>query len=249
MHLLTPGGWGHSRHLRALRDPDYDHATQKHPVREKHAGDRGWRADEEAGVLRRDYASYEEYKTHQGLKFHEILKLHGGLSNRVVFQYRMTFYRRFRHLVPLLPSRASIMCAGARQGTEVEVLRDLGFENAYGIDLNPGPSNPLVRTGDFMKLQEATGSVDLVYSNCVDHAFDLGQFFAEHARVVKPEGYALYDLAVMAEGSKGAFEAVSWKRTEDLLIRILDHFEHIRLLSRERDWMWVLVQGPRHRQN
>ena len=44
------------------------------------------------------------------------------------------------------------MMAGA------EVLRQLGFRNAYGIDLNPGPENELVRVGDFNRLEETDGS-------------------------------------------------------------------------------------------
>ena len=76
------------------------------------------------------------------------------------------------------------MCCGARQGTEVEVLRDLGFRSAYGIDLNSGPENPYVVPGDFMKLDAEDGSLDLIYSNCLDHAFDLPALAAEHARAI-----------------------------------------------------------------
>ena len=36
------------------------------------------------------------------------------------------------------------------------------FENAYGIDVNPGLDNPFVRFGDFNKLDVPDGSVDFV---------------------------------------------------------------------------------------
>ena len=240
-----PGGYGQYRALRRYRDPSYDHTRDKHPVRAKHAADLGWLPPSGATVLARDYASYEEYTTPQKQKFDEMLKLQGGFSNRTIFEYRRRFYRRFRQLKRLLPPAARILCLGARQGTEVEVLRDLGFRNAHGIDLNPGPDNPLVRAGDFMNLDERDGSVDMIYTNCVDHAFDLEKFFAEHARVLAPGGYALYDLAADQDGARGAFEAVTWARTEDVLIQVLQHFETIVNVKRERDWVWVLVRDKR----
>lgn len=243
LYFLAPGGWGYYRKLRRFRDPSYIHQRDRHVVRVKHNGESGWRVEAEDGVLRRDYASYEEYLIHQRQKFDEMLKLTGGFDNRLIFDFRQRFYRRFRHLTGLIPRSATIVCAGARQGTEVEVLRDLGFSKAYGIDLNPGPDNPLVRQGDFMNMNERSDSVDLLYTNCVDHAFDLDRFFAEHARVIKPTGYALYDLSLVAEDDTGAFEAVSWRRTEDLIFRILKHFDEVVLLSRESAWMWVLVRG------
>ena len=171
----------------------------------------------------------------------------GGFSNWDICEYRLKFYRRFKHLKPLLPKSALILCCGARQGTEVEVLHDLGFRNAYGIDLNPGPDNQIVRPGDFMKLQEEESSLDLLYTNCVDHAFDLDAMIEEHTRVLKPGGFLLYDLGTnMEKGAGGPFEAVAWDRTEDLVIRLLRKFE--KLIQAQRDdhfggaWLWILVQ-------
>jgi len=191
----------------------------------------------------RDYSSYEEYLVHQKQKIDEIMKIQGGFSNQVVSFYRIKFFNRFKHLPRLLPKDAVIVGAGARQGTEVEVLRDLGFVNAYGIDLNPGPENPLVRQGDFMHMEEKTSSIDLIYCNCVDHAFNLEQFFAEHARVIKPNGYALYDLPVNVEDPQGPFESVAFLRVEDVLLLMLSHFEKIIKIESEACWKWVLLQG------
>ena len=104
------------------------------------------------------------------------------------------------------------------------MLRDLGFSNARGIDLNPGPGNPLVSVGDMMKLRAADNSLDLLYSNCIDHAFDLDQMIAEHSRVLKPDGYLLYDIGINMEDGGGPFEAISWDRTEDVVLRLLQAF-------------------------
>jgi methyltransferase family protein len=246
LHLVTPGGFGYIRRLRARRDPSYVHDRDKHEVRHKHHGGGGWKTERQDGLTKRDYASYEEYVTHQKLKLDEMVKMKGGFSNFDIFDYRLKFYARFRWLSKLLPPDAKILCCGARQGTEVDVLRDLGFFNAWGIDLNPGPANPLVTTGDMMRLDLPNESVDLLYTNCVDHAFDLDGMIAEHARVLKPAGYLLYDIGINTEAGGGPFEAISWDRTEDVILRLLKAFRTIIRIERERQWLWVIVQ-EKHR--
>lgn len=243
LHLVTPGGFGYVRKLRAGRDSTYDHDRDKHEVRKKHHGEGGWKESEENGLRKRDYASYEEYVTHQKLKLDEMVKLKGGFSNFDIFDYRLKFYSRFRHLAGLLPADARILCCGARQGTEVEVLRDLGFHNAHGIDLNPGPDNPLVKPGDMMKLDAADATLDLIYTNCVDHAFDLDAMISEHARALKPGGCLLYDIGSNMEEGGGPFEAISWKRTEDVVTRLLNTFAELVHVERDDQWLWVLVRG------
>lgn len=243
LHRLTPGGFGYHRRLQARVDPNYVHERDRHPVRAKHHGAGGWKEADATGLQQRDYADYEEYLTHQKLKLEEMLKMKGGFSNEDVMNFRLNFYRRFRHLPALLPPEARLLCMGARQGTEVEVLRDLGFVHATGIDLNPGPDNPFVKPGDFMKLDFPDSSLDLLYTNCVDHAFDLDAFFAEHARAMKPDGYVLYDLAANMEEGGGAFEAVAWRRTEDIFEKLLRRFKKLIHVERETQWMWVLLQG------
>lgn len=250
MHLLTPGGFGYIRKLRRMQDAAYNHERDKHEVRKKHHGEGGWKSEKDGDVLKRDYATYEEYVTHQKQKLDEMLKMKGGFSNWDICEYRLKFYSRFKHLQGLLPKDAKILCCGARQGTEVEVLHDLGFRNAYGIDLNPGPDNHIVRQGDFMNIDLPEGSLDLLYTNCVDHAFDLEKMMAEHARVLKASGFLLYDMGInMEEGKGGPFEAVSWDRTEDLVVSLLGRFH--KLIRSERDeqfggqWLWVLLQNKK----
>ncbi len=244
-YAVTPGGFGHYRKLRNLRDPGYVHERDKHPLREKHHGQGGWKSGKKEGISTRDYENYEEYLTHQKLKLEELLKTKGGFTNTDILNYRMKFYRRFRHLPGLLPRDSRILCCGARQGTEVEVLRDLGFANAWGIDLNPGEDNPLVKPGDFMHLDTVDDSLDLLYTNCVDHAFDLDAFFREHARAIKPDGFVLYELGANMEGGGGPFEAVAWERTEDVFVKMLGIFGQLIHVERDEEWLWVLMRGKR----
>lgn len=245
LHLLTPGGYGYIRRLRAGRDASYDHERDKHEVRRKHHGAGGWKAKAEGGLRKRDYASYDEYLTHQRLKLEEMIKMKGGFSNFDIFDYRLKFYARFRHLRRWLPPQARILCCGARQGTEVEVLRDLGFREARGIDLNPGPDNPWVEPGDMMRLKNPDNSLDLIYTNCVDHAFDLDAMLAEHARALKPDGLLLYDIGINMEEGGGPFEAIAWERTEDVIARMFGRFRELLRAEREPQWLWVLMRGKK----
>ncbi len=209
LHLVTPGGYGHIRKLQAGRNSDYVHERDKHEVRYKHHGAGGWKDQKEDGILKRDYASYDEYLTHQKLKLDEMVKMKGGFSNFDIFDYRLKFYLRFRHLQKLLPSDAAILCCGARQGTEVDVLRDLGFRNARGIDLIPVRTIHSSRFGDMMKLDYPDNSLDLLYTNCVDHAFDLDKLVEEHAPRAQTRRLPALRYRHQHGRGGGAFEAIS----------------------------------------
>ena len=223
-------------------DQNYVHDLDKHEVRFKHYRGHGWNDINNDKFNYRNYLNYDEYLTHQFQKFDEMIKSKGGFSNRQILSYRLKFYRRFRYLKRFLSKKSKIICAGARQGTEVQVLRDLGYFNSIGIDLNPGPNNKLVNIGDFMKIGEPDSSIDMIYCNSIDHAFDLKCFLSEHSRVIKPEGFVLYDITIK---SGGAFEAVDWQSSESLIGLILKYFKKIVQMDTEGDWQWVLLKGKK----
>jgi len=245
LYRWTPGGYGYYRQLRRYGDPTYDWARDRHPVRLKHRGAQMLGEPSTEGLVKRQYASYEEYAVHQRQKLEEILRSGTGFPNAVVAAHRRRFYQRFRNLIPRLAPDAIIVCLGARQGTEVEVLRELGFRNAYGIDLNPGPGNKLVREGDFHEIDAPDSSVDLVYSNSLDHTFDLDRFFTEHQRVLKPDGFALYDIhKAYQPGEKAPFESTLWTRPEVVVRQTLHHFQTLLMLETAGDWTWLLLHRP-----
>jgi SAM-dependent methyltransferase len=127
----------------------------------------------------------------------------------------------------------------------VDVLRDLGFSNAQGIDLNPGPDNPLVVAGDMMKLDSPDNLLDLIYTNCVDHSFDLDAMITEHARALNPGGYLLYDIAFNDDEGAGVWESIVWEREEDLVAKLIACFRDIVRLEREKGWLWVLMRNKK----
>ena len=84
-----------------------------------------------------------------------------------------------------------------------------------------------------------------MYTNSVDHAFDLDAFLAEQQRVLKPSGYAIYDLPRYS-GSRnpGAFEAIGWKSEEEIVSRLRQSFKTVIRTETEKKWQWILLQGP-----
>jgi predicted O-methyltransferase YrrM len=78
-----------------------------------------------------------------------------------------------------------------------------------GIDLNPGERNRFVVTGDFNHIQFADASVDIVYSNVFDHAFDFGEMMDEIRRVLKPHGVLIAEI-VRGSRDVGGREPSAW---------------------------------------
>lgn len=139
---------------------------------------------------RTTYATYEEYAAHQRSKLDAMIA--DGTGVRLKSDFEM-FRARFQ-TAPLKPN-ASVLCLAARLGAEVEAFISLGHF-AVGIDLNPGPDNIYVVKGDFHALQFADASVDCIYTNSLDHAFDLEKILGQVRRVLKPGGIFLLEAVV-----------------------------------------------------
>lgn len=194
------------------------------------------------GIKSRIYASKEDYKSHQSAKLDLIIGKGHGWKKSEILEYRLKFKSRFKHLKSFLDYNSKCLCLGARQGTEVLVMREIGFKNSIGIDLNPGPNNPLVNSGDFMNLEFPDDSFDFIYSNCLDHALNLDNFFIEQVRVLKANGLFMIDISTSEDA--GHFESQEWERPEYVLIKSLKYFKNIRLLKREKRWLWILISDP-----
>jgi SAM-dependent methyltransferase len=177
----------------------------------------GQQWDAGGALSQRVYPDYETYLTHQRLKL-------DAYRVSSVERHDRHFYaelsgRLERCPVPL--AGRSVLCLAARIGTEVRAFIDRGAF-AVGIDLNPGKDNRWVVVGDFHRLQFADASVDVVYTNSLDHVFELERVIAEVHRVLKPEGTFLVEMGLGTEegGAPGFYEALAWKRVDELIGRI-----------------------------
>jgi len=198
-----------------------------------------------AGLAQRRYEDYDEYLMHQASK---LTRIQHRLDETEA-EDQAEFRRRFE-TCPHLRPRRSILCLGARIGTEVRALHELGHF-AVGIDLNPGEGNRYVLPGDFHAIQFPDGCVDVVYTNCLDHVFDLGRLLGECHRLLGPEGCFITDvLPGFEEGwTPGEYEASHWKSV-DALIAEIENRSPFRLADRRalgahrRDSWFQLVFHP-----
>jgi SAM-dependent methyltransferase len=159
----------------------------------------------------RSYDSYEAYLEHQKAK----LAIHDFANYDT--EFRTALRERLAALDMAWQGR-TVLCLAARIGTEVKAFLDLGAF-AIGIDLNPGKENKYVVQGDFHDLQFAPKSIDIVYTNSLDHAFDVDRIAREVLKVLKPDGILLVE-AVQGQDqgvNPGFFESFCWKNIDELI--------------------------------
>jgi SAM-dependent methyltransferase len=169
-----------------------------------------WDAEGDA-FERRSYKSYEAYLEHQKAK----------LETHEFGKYDTEFRDALRERLSALEidwHGRNVLCLAARIGTEVKAFLDLGA-TAIGIDLNPGPDNPYVVHGDFHDLQFAPESMDVVYTNSLDHAFDIGRIAKEVLKVLKATGVFIVEAAPGRDQgvNPGFFESFFWKNLDELV--------------------------------
>jgi SAM-dependent methyltransferase len=172
------------------------------------------------GSRSRVYGSYEEYKAHQASKLEtmtpEKLKELGE-------HFREALISR---LTQMARPWGAVLCLGARGGAEVEAFQHVGCLAAIGVDLNP--ASPLVMAGDFHDLAFESSTFDTVYTNSLDHAFDLGRVLSEVRRVLRPSGCLIVEATTKALGE---YESFAWESIDGLLTAI--ESRGFRLLVRE----------------
>lgn len=191
-----------------------------------------WRpAGSNQGLEQRQYSSYRQYLEHQGSK----------LKHLELSCYEADFQRilkvRLAGMTLLRPgSRA--LCLGARRGAEVRAFRDCGCL-AIGLDLNPGPNNPDVLSGDFHAIPFLASSVDVVYSNSLDHLFQVDRVIDEVRRVLRVGGALI--LEVTRGSSEGtapdSYASFWWNRVDDVVVLFEKKgFRLLRRTSFEAPW-------------
>lgn len=185
-----------------------------------------WRKKED--IASRRYDSYEDYVAHQSAKLegiYERLK-EKEPEDLGFFRHRLAVFRQLKDVEGV----HSVLCLGARLGTEVRVLHEMGLF-AVGIDLNPGPQNPYVIYGDFQNLVFPDASIDAIYTNALDHVFDLERVLSEVRRLLVDKGMFVADLLPgFAEGFvAGEYESLHWRSLEEFA----EHIARLGGLRRE----------------
>lgn len=173
----------------------------------------------------RNYDSYEKYIKHQKKK-----TTYPGRKKRAKLAWGKTkkkFIKRFKCLDNYI-TIGKALCLGSRFGVEVEVLQDKGFD-AIGIDLVAFP--PYTIEGDFHNIPFEDNTFDLIFSNSVDHVLNLDKFSKEIERVLKPEGYILFNIYL---GHFRRYESLRIDKIDELM-SFFGNFSVISEITRGRE--------------
>lgn len=181
----------------------------------------GERWEDRGGIARRVYPDYATYVEHQKTKL-------DAFRFRSIVAHDRRFRTALGERLAALPFELEgrcVVCVGARQGGEVRAFHGRGAF-AVGVDLNPGPGSQHVLPADFHDLPFAGASVDCVYTNSLDHAFDLDRVLGETRRVLATAGILIVEANVAGEGGgarAGRYEATVWPDAGALLARLQEH--------------------------
>lgn len=165
------------------------------------------------GIYQRDYESYEAYVEHQKgkLAYVDLSAYDANFAADLTERLRAT---------GLIKTGMSALCLAARLGGECRAFINNGAF-AVGIDLNPGAQNKYVMVGDFHALQFADHSIDVAYTNCIDHAFDISKMMAEVRRVLKPNGLFIAEIMRGLEDEHNwrpdDYDCAFWNKTDDIV--------------------------------
>lgn len=149
------------------------------------------------GYYERKELSYDDYVHMQGRKFRgkeERRKIAENTAKR-----RKKFNNVFTVAKPYL-NKGSMLCLGARTGDEVEIAASIGFKPCFGIDLYPIGKE--VIKADWHNMPFEDGSFDNVYTNSIDHCYDVELLAKEIKRVLKPNGKYYFQLERKKEVGK-----------------------------------------------
>lgn len=127
-------------------------------------------------IYQKEYNDYDDYILQQGYKAinHKdyVLK---GKKKRI-----RTFNSLFKKMSKYF-NQGSVLCLGARDGSEVEVLKQFGFD-AVGIDLFS--LDDKVIKADWHNLPFRDGVFDNIFTNSLDHCFDFELMLKEIKRIL-----------------------------------------------------------------
>jgi len=193
-----------------------------------------------------EHITIRQYETHQEYLNHQASKLSSGLSwlNDYEKMYSALLFEILHHLQGTISSffQPRVLCLGARRGTEVRVFKSLGFE-CIGIDINPGPDNPLVIKGDFHNLDPSIPQQDVVYTNCLDHIIDPDKFLNEVKRILNPGGYFVILYASVEAVKNDKFASFGWDSFDNVLELIQRYgFEAVKQIPIEQNNFFEAVQ-------
>lgn len=111
------------------------------------------------------------------------------------------FGKMMEHVKEYIVNSKMAVCMGIRKGNEYEEIKKIKFlslDRVYGVDIHPKVKKvgTYCYAYDFNKLPKKwENKFDLLYSNSIDHAFDIKKTLGGWWRVVKGGGYLVLNMS------------------------------------------------------
>ena len=168
------------------------------------------------------FETYDDYIQCQGMKLPYVLEKmkSSNMHQRRLVGFTKMFVKAKEHMIG-----GRVLCLGARTGEEVEAARKAGFLYSIGVDLYP-VGNCVVKA-DWHDLPFDDNSFENVFTNSLDHCFDLPKLVMEVKRVLIPGGvfflvasekFAWATIPIQDRMKKSKNEALFWDNADELMM-------------------------------
>ncbi len=142
------------------------------------------------------YNKYADYLEHQKNKTMNPSKIKLWKGEEWEIKY-IGFLEIFNRNKKYIANKNNAICLGARTGQEVKALIDLEID-AVGIDLVPFP--PYTLEGDIHNIEKPSNSVELLFTNIMDHSLYPKKFCLEMERICRSKGHIIIHLQKGIDG-------------------------------------------------
>ena len=186
----------------------------------------------------KQYNNYQNYIKHQRGK-----KPNMNWLLKYDIDYRKELVKRLTS-DNIVKKGSSVLCLAARIGTEVKSFIDLNCF-AVGIDINLYKNNKYVVYGDFHNLQYSCSSVDIIFSNSLDHSLDIEKLIEQAHRVLKNNGLFILEIINVYNngGNFGYYEASLWGDVNIVLDKFRKiGFKKIKQYDFNKNWQCVYFE-------
>jgi len=143
-----------------------------------------------------NYKKYSNYLNHQRNKTNDPKKIKKWLGEEWEIKYN-GFREIFERNKKFTLHKKNAICLGSRTGQEVKALIDLGID-AIGLDLVAFP--PYTIKGDIHNIEKNSNSIELIFTNIMDHSLYPEKFCSEMERICKKGGHIIIHLQIGIEG-------------------------------------------------
>ena len=161
------------------------------------------------------YNNYDDYVNFQLQKTRNKQKQARWLGPEWDLKIKI-FKTLFEENIYLIKDKKNALCLGSRTGQEVVALKELGVENAIGIDLHE--FKPYTIKGDIHKLNFKNDTFDLEFTNILDHSLYPDQFAKEIYRTLKKGGIFILHIQ---------YEVHSQDKYTETIISSLENIEQL----------------------